>query len=65
MAQGYNPNEERKAQRQKNEHDLNVLRQHPTLEIAYAEYLKNRTIKPRTLKDYDKVVNDYIGRLEK
>ncbi|MFW1852647.1 tyrosine-type recombinase/integrase [Acinetobacter guillouiae] len=65
MAQGYNPNEEKRVERELNEHNLNVSRQHPTLEIAYSEYLKNRALKPRTLKDYDKVVNDYLSDWKK
>lgn len=60
MAQGYNPNEAKKAERQKIEGELLTFRQHPTLELAYNEYLKNRTLKPRTLKDYDQVVNVYL-----
>lgn len=60
MAQGYNPNEEKKAEREQNEHILNVSRQHPTIEVAYNEYLKNRILKPRTLKDYDKVVKEVV-----
>lgn len=65
MAQDYNPNEEKKAEREQIEHNLNVSRQHPTLEIAYNEYLKNRTLRPRTLKDYDKVLSDYLADWKK
>ncbi|WP_333666267.1 integrase family protein [Acinetobacter guillouiae] len=65
MAQGYNPNEERKAERKQNEYSLNISRQHPSLEVAYDEYLKNRTLKTRTLKDYDKVINDYLADWKK
>ena len=28
--------------------------------MAYREYLKNRTLKSRTLRDYDRIVNDYL-----
>ncbi|MCU4316644.1 integrase family protein [Acinetobacter bereziniae] len=65
MAQGYNPNEERKAERKQNEYSLNISRQHPSLEVAYDEYLKNRTLKTRTLKDYHKVINDYLADWKK
>ena len=60
MAQGYNPNEVKKLERQKIESNLQTLRQHPSFEIAYSEYLKNRTLKQRTLQDYDRAFNDYL-----
>ncbi|MBJ8424545.1 tyrosine-type recombinase/integrase [Acinetobacter bereziniae] len=60
MAQGHNPNEAKKAMRLKLDHDMNLSRQHPTLEIAYNEYLKNRTLKPRTINDYNIIINDYL-----
>lgn len=61
MAQGYNPNEVKRAERNQIEHSLKISRQHPTLDVAYDEYLKNRILKPRTLKDYDQVINNYLA----
>lgn len=60
MAQGHNPNEAKKAERLELSNDLNTSRQHPTLEVAYNEYLKNRSLKPRTISDYNNIINDYL-----
>lgn len=60
MSQGINPNEQKKVALQDAEHDYQVKKLQPTLHDAYLVYLSERKLKPRTIKDYNQVMSNYL-----
>ena len=60
MALGINPNDEKREVLQKLDQKNFIHSQQPTLAIAYEVYKENRTLKPRTLEDYDICMGDYF-----
>ncbi len=61
MGRGIDPNELKRQGRQTHEHERKQHRQHPTLSDAYTAFLSERTLKPNTLKDYDRVMTVYLA----
>lgn len=60
MAQGINPNHEKKKFADSAKADRQASRSAPTLDEAYQAYKKERTLKPRTLTAYNMCVDDYF-----
>lgn len=61
MGQGINPNEQKRNEQKSHDQARDLHRQHPTLSDAYTAFLSERTLKPNTLKDYNKVMNKYLA----
>lgn len=60
MGQGIDPNEQKRQEQKAHEQARELHRQHPTLSDAYIAFKAERTLKPNTLKDYDKVMGNYL-----
>lgn len=60
MAQGINPNEVKRKIIAEEKLKLDLLKIKPTLKQAFEHYLLYKTLKPRTIKDYTMVVDDYL-----
>lgn len=60
MAQGINPNEVKRKIIAEEKLKLDLLKIKPTLKQAFEHYLLYKTLKPRTIKDYTMVVDNYL-----
>ena len=60
MAQGINPNEVKRKIIAEEKLKLDLLKIKPTLKQACEHYLLYKTLKPRTIKDYTMVVDNYL-----
>lgn len=60
MGQGINPNEQKRNEQKSHDQARDLQRQHPTLSDAYTAFLGERTLKPNTLRDYNKVMSKYL-----
>lgn len=61
MSKGINPNEQKRQQRADIENQDNLIRQQPTLQIAFEAYINERALKDRTLSDYEIVLSKYLA----
>ena len=60
MAQGINPNEVKRKIIAEEKLKLDLLKIKPTLKQAFEHYLLYKRLKPRTIKDYTMVVDNYL-----
>lgn len=60
MSQGINPNNEKKKAIAAEKAKSNLSKSKPTLKQAFDNYLFHKTLKPRSVKDYTIVVDDYL-----
>ena len=60
MAQGINPNEVKRKIIAEEKLKSDLLKIKPTLKQAFEHYLLYKTLKPRTIKDYTMVVDNYL-----
>lgn len=60
MAQGINPNEVKRKIIAEEKLKLDLLKIKPTLKQAFEHYLLYKSLKPRTIKDYTMVVDNYL-----
>lgn len=60
MAQGINPNEVKRKAIAEEKVKSDLLKIKPTLKQAFDHYLLYKPLKPRTIKDYTLVVDDYL-----
>lgn len=60
MAQGINPNEVKRKIIAEEKLKLDLLKIKPTLKQAFEHYLLYKILKPRTIKDYTMVVDNYL-----
>lgn len=61
MSKGINPNEQKRQQKTELENQNNLTKQQPTLQIAFDAYTNERTLKDRTLSDYELVLDKYLA----
>lgn len=60
MSQGINPNNEKKKAIAAEKAKSDLSKSKPTLKQAFDNYLFHKTLKPRSVKDYTIVVDDYL-----
>lgn len=60
MSQGVNPNEEKKKKILDEDERINSNKQKPTVKEAFSNYLNLKTLKPRSIKDYNIVIDKYL-----
>lgn len=60
MSQGINPNETKRKIIAEGKTKSDLLKIKPTLKQAFDHYLLYKTLKPRSIKDYTLVVDDYL-----
>ena len=60
MSQGINPNQVKRKTIAEEKVKSDLFQKKPTLKQAFDNYLSHKTLKPRTVKDYTMVVNDYL-----
>ncbi|AOA58176.1 site-specific integrase [Acinetobacter larvae] len=61
MAQGINPNDQKRQAIIDEKNKDNLQQSKPTLAVAYQAYLEFKELKPRTVEDYNKSVNVYFS----
>ena len=61
MGQGIDPNAQKRQEQKAYEQERELHRYHPTLSDAYTAFKAERSLKPNTLRDYDKVMGVYLA----
>lgn len=61
MGRGIDPNAQKRQEQKAYEQERELHRYHPTLSDAYTAFKAERSLKPNTLRDYDKVMGVYLA----